>query len=135
MNIWWNDVDFAILLGLLVVGRRAAAKCKIILQTFHRLRYEDIVKPRADRCGAGFVTSWCVGMLSGIVTVATLGAAAPITGPLFVGAWSMGMGCGIAGVAISTGERAKWKRRVQAARDLAARIPQLREVFTEELDS
>jgi hypothetical protein len=129
MNIWWNDVDFAVLLGFLVAGNRAAAKCKSMLNVFHELRYEEVVKPRSEGCVKGFMASWGVAMLSGVVTAASGGLAAPVTVPLFATAWATGMGCGIAGTAISKGEKAKRDRRAQACRDLLSRFPQLRLVF------
>jgi hypothetical protein len=50
MNIWWNDVHFALLLAFLVAGHTATTKCKLILREFGQLRFEEVVKLRSNRC-------------------------------------------------------------------------------------
>jgi hypothetical protein len=80
------------------------------------------------------MTSWGVAILSAAITVASGGLAAPVTGPVFVTACATGMGCGIAATALSGGENMKLGRRVQAFRDLVARLPQLRAVLDENME-
>jgi hypothetical protein len=129
INIWWNDVDFALLLGFLVVGQRAAAKCKSIFKVFRQLREEEVVKPRSEGCGKGSLTCWGIAVFSFAAMAVSGGALAPVTAPLFATACTTGLGCGVAASAIRYGEMKKRCRRFQACRDLVHSFPQLRTIF------
>jgi hypothetical protein len=129
MNIWWNDVDFALLLGYLIVGQGAATKCKTILEVFCHLREEEVVRPRNEGCVKGRVVSFGVGAVSFMATFATGGFLAPVTVPLFLTSCGTVMGCGIAESEISRGVMVKRLRRLDAFNDLVGRFPQLNALF------
>ncbi|KAK5999034.1 hypothetical protein PT974_01421 [Cladobotryum mycophilum] len=133
INMSWNDVDFAIILGLLTTGPRAAKKSKALLDIFNQLRTKQVFSARAQEASKGSLNCWWVGAASGIITVATLGAASPLTVPLFVGSWATGIGYNIAGVTIDQRNRSMLEKRTEACLRLCGRFPQLRGIFDEGL--
>lgn len=131
MNISWNDVDFAIILGFLVTGPRATQSTKDLFASFSRLRINQALAARGDFSRKGFLTCWCVSATAGAVTLLTGGLAAPITGPLFVGGCFSGLGFGFAGDAINARDVKMWKKRIEGCQDLQRRFPQLEGFFEE----
>ncbi|OTA58444.1 hypothetical protein K449DRAFT_334693 [Hypoxylon sp. EC38] len=130
LNISWNDVDFAIILGLLVTGSCAAEKSKILFDAFWNLRVQQVLRPRSQACIKPFVGSWVIGFTSGLVTAATLGLAAPVTGPVFVGSWCAALGFGIAGTGMQIREEAMLRKRNAACRKLLNQFPQLEPILS-----
>ncbi|KAK4451051.1 hypothetical protein QBC34DRAFT_459627 [Podospora aff. communis PSN243] len=104
-NISWNDVDFAILLGALVVGPKATDKCGDLFQTMETLRLEQFLVPRAQ-LSAGFVTA-----VSAMAILGTGGLAAPFVGPMVLG--KLG-----SGAKISRRDQAIWDQRMERGREL-----------------
>lgn len=123
-NISWNDVDFAILLGaLMVVGQEdeaATRKCRELFHTMGTVRLEQFLVPRAQ-LSAGFATA------AGVMAIlGTGGLAAPLVGPMMLGKLGAAVGTG----KISRRDRAIWDQRLDKGRDLAIRFPQLRGVVS-----
>jgi hypothetical protein len=112
-NISWNDVDFAILLGALVTGPKAAAKCKELFQTMETLRFEQFLVPRAQM-SAGLATA-----MGAMAILGTGGLAAPFVGPMVLGKF------GASGAKISKRDQIIWDQRLDTMRDLGHRFPQL----------
>ncbi|RSL92039.1 hypothetical protein CEP52_014059 [Fusarium oligoseptatum] len=129
MNISWNDVDFAIILGFLVTGPQAAPRTMDLFTRFSILRIEQALEARQMVAGNGFMTCWCVGAAAGAVTFLTGGLAAPVTIPLFVGSGVTGMGFGVAGASISARDLNMWKKRIEWCQTLQRRFPQLEGLF------
>jgi hypothetical protein len=118
-NISWNDVDFAILLGSLVVGPKAMGRCRELFQAMETLRFEQFLVPRAQ-LSAGFVTA-----VSAMAVLGTGGLAAPFVGPMVLGKF------GASGAKISRRDQVIWDQRLDVSRDLGVRFPQLRDFFDE----
>ncbi|KAK0639688.1 hypothetical protein B0T16DRAFT_247265 [Cercophora newfieldiana] len=126
-NISWNDVDFAILLGaLMVVGpgdddaEAATSTCRELFYTMGTIRLEQFLVPRAQ-LSAGFATA--VGVMA---ILGTGGLAAPLVGPMMLG--KLGAAAGME--KISRRDRVIWDQRLDKSRDLAVRFPQLRGVVS-----
>ncbi|KAI8722688.1 hypothetical protein NCS52_00413200 [Fusarium sp. LHS14.1] len=117
MNISWNDVDFAIILGFLTTGPQATQRTKDLFTCFERLRIRQAPDLRFTMSAKRFMASWGVSMAAVAVTFLTGGSAAPITGPVIVGSW------------VSARDTAMWDRRMACCQDLQRRFPQLEEFF------
>ena len=113
-NISWNDVDFAILLGLLVTGSRAEEKSKTLFQTLEALRFEQLLVPRAQ-LGAGLMTA-----MGAMAILGTGGLAAPFVAPMVLGK------LGASGVRLSQRDQLVWDQRLDATRRLVDKFPQLK---------
>jgi hypothetical protein len=130
MNICWNDVDFAIILGVLVAGPCAKEKLKLLFDAFLNLRIQQALKPRGQIGEKGFRTCWCVAAMGFVVTFATAGLAMPVTAPIIMGSCATGMGFSAAGSVINGRDAAMWNKRVAACRELHARFPQLDSILS-----
>ncbi|UPK90794.1 hypothetical protein LCI18_001729 [Fusarium solani-melongenae] len=120
MNISWNDVDFAIILGFLVTGPQAAQRTKNLFIRFSRLRINYLV-------GRGNV----VRATPGVAAALTAAWVAAIAGPLFVVGSALAVGSGVDRHGISARDEAMWKRRIEWCKDIQHRFPQLEEFFEE----
>lgn len=130
LNISWNDVDFAIILGLLVTGSCAVEKSKILFNAFWKLRVQQVLRPRLEVCDKPFKGAWSVGFASGLATVASLGLTAPVTIPLFLWSWGVAMGSGIAGFEMQRHDEAMLGKRIAACRKLRRQFPQLQPILS-----
>ena len=113
-NISWNDVDFAILLGLLITGPRAEEKSKTLFQALEALRFEQLLVPRAQ-LGAGLMTA-----MGAMAIFGTGGLAAPFVGPMVLG------NLGASGAQLSPRDQRVWNQRLDATRRLVDKFPQLK---------
>jgi len=113
-NISWNDIDFALLLGILVVGPKVVEKCKELFQTMETLRFEQFLVPRAQ-LSAGLATA-----MGAMAILGTGGLAAPFLGPMVLGKF------GASVPRISRRDQVMWDQRLDAMRRLAEEFPQLR---------
>ncbi|KAI1089889.1 hypothetical protein F5B19DRAFT_494946 [Rostrohypoxylon terebratum] len=125
LKITWNSIEFAITLGLLVVGPPAVEKSKLLFEDFWRLKINQAFRVREEIAPKGFLSSWCIAASSVIITVGTGGLAAPITAPLFVGSWATGMGFGVAECLLSLCHDSKIQTRVSECQRLLRQFPQL----------
>ncbi|KAI1772032.1 hypothetical protein F4818DRAFT_454229 [Hypoxylon cercidicola] len=125
LNITWNDVEFAIILGLLVVGPPAVEKSKLLFEEFWKLKIRQAFRVRAEVAPKGFLSSWCVGASSAILIIGTGGLAAPIALPFFLGSCATGLGFGVAGCVLDCCHASKFQKRVSACQKLLRRFPQL----------
>lgn len=126
MRIWWNDVDYALVLAALVVGYRADVPVGRIFELFRDLRISEVTRPRMSGCQTG-ATSAFLGFAG---TFLTGGLLAPLTLPMIVGGMATGMAFDISSTELRRGERSRWERRVQACRNLVRRFPQLEAVLS-----
>lgn len=124
-NIWWNDVDFALLLAYLVVGARTGTKCAAIMKKFDLMRYKEVIEPREVACGKAFTAGWFLGSTGiGLVAAAAgLGLVLP-----FIGA-TTSFDLAATGVVLGLCEVQSFRRRQEACRNLVQRIPKLNAFF------
>lgn len=113
-NISWNDVDFALLLGALATGPKAADRVANLFQIMQDLRLEQFLVPRAQM-SAGLVTA-----VSAMAILGTGGLAAPFVGPMVLGK------LGASGTRLSRRDQIIWNERMDTMRRLGDRFPQLR---------
>lgn len=130
MDISWNDVDFAIILGFLVIGTQAADKSAMLFAGFEQLRIKQVLVPRRNMPGKGFMGCWWTSVAAGVLTVATGGLAAPVTGPVIFGSGIAGMGIGVIGMGVQARDSSLWATRRATCRDLATQFEQLGVLFS-----
>ncbi|KAF4340073.1 hypothetical protein FBEOM_6008 [Fusarium beomiforme] len=108
VNIYWNDIDFAIIFAFLLVGTSSIDICKKIFNQFANIRVEKASRNKdlnRARLGAG----------AAVLTLLTGGLAAPITIPMMMGAE----------MTTSTHDRYQWGERISMCQELLTRYEQL----------
>ena len=124
-NIWWNDVDFALLLAYLVIGARTGTKCTTIMKRFNEMRYKEVIEPRGEACGKVFMACCWLGVVSSIA--ATGGLAAPLV-PVISTVTGFSSIATVLGLGV--GGEQRFKQRQEACRNLVKRIPKLKGFFS-----
>lgn len=112
-TISWNDIDFAIFLGLLTTGPEAAQISKQLFQTMGTVRLEQILVPRAQ-LASGLLT-----VVGAAAVIRTGGLAAPFVGPMVLGRF------GAEGAKIRKRDQVIWDERVDMLKGLSEKFPQL----------
>ncbi|KAF5026413.1 hypothetical protein F66182_1478 [Fusarium sp. NRRL 66182] len=107
-NIYWNNIDFAIIFGFLLVGASSTEICKKMLDQFASLRIEQAQRNKRSRLGAG----------AAVLTLLTGGLAAPITIPMM-------MGVGATEMTMPKRDRLLWEERTSMCEKLSDRYEQL----------
>ncbi|KAF5675792.1 hypothetical protein FHETE_2395 [Fusarium heterosporum] len=107
-NTYWNDIDFAIIFGFLLVGSSSADVCKKLFEQFATGRIEQAQRNKRSQLGAG----------AAILTLLTGGLAAPVTIPMM-------MGAGAAEMTMSKRDRFLWEQRRSMCKELLDRYQQL----------
>ncbi|KAM0082422.1 hypothetical protein ACKRZS_005407 [Fusarium odoratissimum] len=108
VNIYWSDIDFAIIFAFLLVGTSSIEICKKLFDRFSNLRVEKASRNKElnrTRLGAG----------AAVLTLLTGGLAAPITIPMMMGAE----------MTMSTHDRYLWGERTRMCKELLGRYEQL----------
>ncbi|OTA08861.1 hypothetical protein A9Z42_0005640 [Trichoderma parareesei] len=111
----WDDVDFAVILSLLVLGPAAAAKCVEL--------YRSLCQLREKQAGAG--TRGTPGLSPLLVAAATGSLAAPFALPLMAAAAA-------AAAMKKGGTNGMPEQRRKAYRSLTVQFPELKVLFEEE---
>ncbi|KAH7150827.1 hypothetical protein DER46DRAFT_613920 [Fusarium sp. MPI-SDFR-AT-0072] len=112
VNIYWSDIDFAIILAFLLVGTSSIEICKTLFDQFSTLRVEKASRNKElnrTRLGAG----------AAVLTLLTGGLAAPITIPMMMGAE----------MTTSTHDRYLWGERMRMCKELLGRYKQLEAII------
>lgn len=112
MRMLWDDLDFAVILGLLVTGSAATTKSVKI--------YRALCKLRADQAGSPKRGAPNIDPL--LIAAAAGGLAAPFMLPLMAG--------GLAALKSRNGAQPEQRRR--AYRSLTSKFPELKALFEEE---
>ncbi|PTB79952.1 hypothetical protein M440DRAFT_1397242 [Trichoderma longibrachiatum ATCC 18648] len=111
----WDDVDFAVILSLLVLGPAAASKCVELYRSMCQLREKQ----------AGGATRGAAGLSPLLVAAATGGLATPFALPL--------MAAAAAAAAMKKGGKdGMQEQRKTAYRSLTTKFPELKVLFEEE---
>ncbi|KAJ4123983.1 hypothetical protein NW765_007029 [Fusarium oxysporum] len=108
VNIYWSDIDFAIIFSFLLVGSSSIEICKKLFDQFSTLRAEKASRNKElnrTRLGAG----------AAVLTLLTGGLAAPITIPMMMGAE----------MTMSTHDRYLWGERTRMCKEILGRYEQL----------
>lgn len=108
VNIYWSDIDFAIIFAFLLVGTSSTEICKKLFDQFSNLRVEKASRNKElnrTRLGAG----------AAVLTLLTGGLAAPITIPMMMGAE----------MTTSTHDRYLWSERMRMCKELLGRYEKL----------
>ncbi|KAF4949948.1 hypothetical protein FGADI_8549 [Fusarium gaditjirri] len=108
VNIYWSDIDFAIILAFLLVGASSVDMCKKLFDQFSNMRVEKASRNKElnrTRLGAG----------AAVLTLLTGGLAAPITIPMMMGAE----------MTTSTHDRYLWSERMRMCKELLGSYQQL----------
>ncbi|KAF9777080.1 hypothetical protein IL306_004648 [Fusarium sp. DS 682] len=108
VNIYWSDIDFAIIFAFLLVGTSSIDICKKLFNQFANIRVEKSSRNKdlnRARLGAG----------AAVLTLLTGGLAAPITIPMMMGAE----------MTTSTHDRYLWGERMSMCQELLGRYEQL----------
>ena len=116
--MFWNNVDFAIILGFLLVGTSSADICKKMFDQFASLRLEQAQRNKTlnrSHLGAG----------AAILTLLSGGLAAPLTIPMM-------MGVEAAETTMSRRDRYLWGERTKVCKELLSRYESLSAII--ELD-
>ncbi|KAH7232323.1 uncharacterized protein BKA55DRAFT_598301 [Fusarium redolens] len=112
VNIYWSDIDFAIIFAFLLVGTYSVDICKKLFDQFSNLRVEKASRNKElnrTRLGAG----------AAVLTLLTGGLAAPITIPMMMGAE----------MTTSTHDRYLWGERMRMCKELLGKHEQLEGVI------
>ncbi|KAG9498297.1 hypothetical protein J7337_011194 [Fusarium musae] len=112
VNIYWSDIDFAIILAFLLVGTSSTDICKKLFDQFSNLRVEKASRNKElnrTRLGAG----------AAVLTLLTGGLAAPITIPMMMGAE----------MTTSTHDRYLWSERMRMCKELLGRHEKLEAII------
>ncbi|KAI1023699.1 hypothetical protein LB505_011208 [Fusarium chuoi] len=112
INIYWSDIDFAILLAFLLVGTSSTGTCKKLFDQFSSLRVEKASRNKElnrTRLGAG----------AAVLTLLTGGLAAPITIPMMMGAE----------MTTSTHDRYLWSERMRMCKQILGRYEKLEAII------
>jgi hypothetical protein len=112
MRMLWDDVDFAAILGFLVMGPAATTKSIKIYQALCKLRAEQAESPRR---GAPTIDPF-------LIAAATGGLAAPFMLPLMAGGWA----------AMKNRNSAMPEQRRKAYKSLTMQFPELKVLFEAE---
>lgn len=113
VNTYWNDVDYAILLSFLLVGKSSTEICKKMFDHFANLRVEYAQRNTdLNRSRAG----------AALLTLLTGGLAAPVTIPMM-------MGAGDAAMTMSANDRYLWGERNNMCKELMARHKELEAII------
>lgn len=121
-NIWWNDADFALALGYLLVNDSVASVCRDIMQRRNELRTEVTELRRPARMMTNLAN---LGLSVGTVMLTTtVLAASPVAWPLgasaiWVSLWH----------AEQVQEQEQWQRRREACARLEEEFPGLQQLF------
>lgn len=115
LRMLWDDVDFAVILGLLVLGPAAATRSVKIYRALCKLRAEQA---EVTRRSAPSLDPF-------LIAAATGGLAAPFVLPLMAGGWA-------AAVAMKNRNGAMPEQRRKAYRSLMTQFPELKVLFEEE---
>ncbi|KAL6836004.1 hypothetical protein J3E69DRAFT_320110 [Trichoderma sp. SZMC 28015] len=110
----WDDVDFAIILALLVLGPTAGTKCVQLYRALCKLREEQVEGPRR---GAPNIDPF-------LIAAATGGLAAPFVLPLMAG--------GLAAAVMKGRNGGMPEQRRKAYRGLMIQFPEVKVLFEEE---
>ncbi|KKO97461.1 hypothetical protein THAR02_10440 [Trichoderma harzianum] len=110
----WDDVDFAIILALLVLGPTAGTKCVQLYRALCKLRAEQVEGPRR---GAPNIDPF-------LIAAATGGLAAPFVLPLMAG--------GLAAAVMKGRNGGMPEQRRKAYRGLMIQFPEVKVLFEEE---
>ncbi|RGP81406.1 hypothetical protein FLONG3_551 [Fusarium longipes] len=109
VNTYWSDVDYAIILAFLLVGKSSADVCKKMFDHFANLRVEHAQRNTdLNRSRAG----------AALLTLLTGGLAAPVTIPMM-------MGAGDAAMTMSANDRYLWGERMNMCKELLDRYKEL----------
>ncbi|KAF4473323.1 hypothetical protein FAGAP_13241 [Fusarium agapanthi] len=111
-NIYWSDIDFAIIFAFLLVGTSSVDTCKKLLDQFSNLRVEKVSRNKElnrTRLGAG----------AAVLTLLTGGLAAPITIPMMMGAE----------MTTSTRDQYLWSERTRMCKELLGRYEKLEAII------
>ncbi|PTB70316.1 hypothetical protein BBK36DRAFT_1164864 [Trichoderma citrinoviride] len=111
----WDDVDFAVVLSLLVLGPAAATRCVELYRSLCKLREKH----------AGAATRGAAGLSPLLVAAATGGLAAPFALPLMAAAAA-------AAAMKKGGKNSQPEQRKKAYRSLMVQFPELKVLFEEE---
>ena len=111
----WDDVDFAVVLSLLVLGPAAATRCVELYRSLCTLREKH----------AGAATRGAAGLSPLLVAAATGGLAAPFALPLMAAAAA-------AAAMKKGGKNSQPEQRKKAYRSLMVQFPELKVLFEEE---
>ncbi len=130
-NIWWNDADFALALGYLLVGDGVGSVCQNIMRRRDELRKTEVTERRSEAWERGGLTG--AGLFTGafVLTALTGGAAIPVTGPLMAGSWALAAGSGATRETLRNAELTLWNRRREACGKLEEEFPPLKQLFAE----
>ncbi|KAF5971641.1 hypothetical protein FBULB1_9118 [Fusarium bulbicola] len=112
VNIYWSDIDFAIIFAFLLVGTSSMDTCKKLFDQFSNLRVEKASRNKElnrTRLGAG----------AAVLTLLTGGLAAPITIPMMMGAE----------MTTSTHDRYLWSERMRMCKELLGRYEKLEAII------
>ncbi|KAF5686379.1 hypothetical protein FCIRC_2935 [Fusarium circinatum] len=112
VNIYWSDIDFAIIFAFLLVGTSSVDTCKKLVDQFSNLRVEKASRNKElnrTRLGAG----------AAVLTLLTGGLAAPITIPMMMGAE----------MTTSTHDRYLWSERTRMCTELLGRYENLKAII------
>jgi hypothetical protein len=131
LNIWWNDADFALILAHRLISDKPAQKCREIFQRLAILRLAEVTAVRSQKCGTSIRAGVATFAGGWVLTVVTLGAAAPVSVPVMLGGWGCAFTSGIIGGALQAGEQAREARRVSACKSLQTRFPRLSLLFAQ----
>ena len=129
MWIWWNDVDYALILAALVIGPRSYFPIKQLFKTFDRLRKTELTGPRQGRCATATAAGAGMSELGTFVSMASAGILAPVALPLMAAGTATFAFSSLIKSSISSGERGKQQRRDEACRRLIQHYPQLEAVL------
>ncbi|KAK3294453.1 uncharacterized protein B0H64DRAFT_400737 [Chaetomium fimeti] len=131
-NIWWNDADFALALGHLLVGEGEESVCCDIMRRRNMLRKTEVTDRRnkaweRNRAGGmGVFAGACV------LTAVTGGAAIAVTGPLMAASFASAAGSRVTAHTLQHSEARLWSRRRAACDKLEERFPRLQQLFAED---
>jgi hypothetical protein len=129
-NIWWNDADFALVLGYLLVDNDlAASACRDIMRRRDELRRTDVTERRGKAWERNGLAG--TGLFAGafVLTAVTGGAAIAVTGPLMAGSWALAAGSGATAHTLREAESGLWDRRRAACGKLEEQFPRLQQLF------
>lgn len=130
MHISWNDVDFAIILGFLVIGTQAADKSAMLFANFEQLRIEQVLVSIRKAPAKGFMSFSFASVAAGALTVATGGLAAALLVPIIFHSSVGSFGMGVIDAGVSVRDSYLWKTRRVACRDLVTQFEQLEVLFS-----